>query len=135
MGGDDHLFGNRPGYFLQNEPNRWRDGSVPGKPGRDDLGIHVREETDSLLTPLTETGAFHIERLRLNRPPLVALRRARQRTEQYRAELMTMREEQAQLRGRIATLEHSVRVVVRREREREGERGKSGCRDTGVKTD
>ena len=31
-------------------------------------------------------------------------------------------------------IEHLVRVVVRREGGR-GERGKSGCRDTGVKTD
>lgn len=59
------------------------------------LRIHLREGTDAFLTALTETGAFHIERLRLNRPPLVALRRARRRTEQYHDELMTMREEQS----------------------------------------
>lgn len=43
-------------------------------PLRDDLALHLREEENGWLTALTETGAFHIERLELNRPRLVALR-------------------------------------------------------------
>jgi len=43
-------------------------------PRRDDLKLHLREEKDGRLTALTETGKFHIERLELNRPRLIALR-------------------------------------------------------------
>lgn len=43
-------------------------------PQRDDLALHLREAENGWLTALTETGAFHIERLELNRPRLVALR-------------------------------------------------------------
>lgn len=41
-------------------------------PKRDDLTGHLRQETDGLFTALTKTGEFHLSRLRLNRPPLVA---------------------------------------------------------------
>lgn len=44
-------------------------------PLRDDLALHLREEEDGQLTALTATGAFHIARLQLNRPPRVAARR------------------------------------------------------------
>jgi hypothetical protein len=44
-------------------------------PRRDDLALHLREEEDGQLTALTVTGAFHIARLRLNRPARVAARR------------------------------------------------------------
>jgi len=40
---------------------------------------------------LTETGAFHIERVRLNRPPLVALHRACQETAQLHRQLAAHR--------------------------------------------
>jgi hypothetical protein len=46
-------------------------------PQSDDLNIHLRLESNGFLIPLTETGRFHLKRLRLNRPPLVALRQAR----------------------------------------------------------
>ena len=47
-------------------------------PKRDDLSQHLGETSDGQVVALTATGAFHLERLRLNRPPLVALGRARQ---------------------------------------------------------
>jgi hypothetical protein len=46
-------------------------------PTRDDLTQHLREEPDGHLVAISATGAFHLTRLRLNRPPLLALRRAR----------------------------------------------------------
>jgi hypothetical protein len=58
-------------------------------PGRDDIAPHLREEENGWLTALTETGAFHIERLALNRPRLVALRvdwQAERRREQIARE-------------------------------------------------
>ena len=44
-------------------------------PLRDERSQHLREVDDGTLIPLTETGAFHIEQLRLNRSALLAHRR------------------------------------------------------------
>ena len=48
-------------------------------PRRDDLTEHFREDEDGTLIPLTETGRFHVERLQLNRPRLIAQRLRRKR--------------------------------------------------------
>ena len=53
-------------------------------PKRDTLTEHLREKTDGRIVALTATGAFHLDRLRLNRPPLLALRRARRDLAQLR---------------------------------------------------
>ncbi len=47
-------------------------------PQHDDLNLHLHlhEDSDGLLTGLTATRKCHLTRLRLNRPPLAALRRA-----------------------------------------------------------
>jgi hypothetical protein len=81
-------------------------------PKRDDLAMHLREEAGGRLIALTETGAFHIARLRLNRPPLVALRRARQESARLRRELAEAREERVHLRERIAVLERELEEVL-----------------------
>lgn len=73
---------------------------------------HLQEGKDGRLTALTETGRFHIERLRLNRPPLVALRRARRETEDLRRDLITAQEEQSRLRDRIGMLERELEGVL-----------------------
>src|SRR3989442_1790654 len=44
-------------------------------PLRDERSQHLREADDGTLIPLTETGTFHIENLRLNRSALLAHRR------------------------------------------------------------
>ncbi len=51
-------------------------------------------------------------RLRLNRPPLVALRRARRETESLHRDLITAQEEQARLRERIGMLERELESVL-----------------------
>jgi HNH endonuclease len=43
-------------------------------PGREDLALHVHEDEDGRLTGVTTEGSFFIEKLRLNRSPLVAYR-------------------------------------------------------------
>ncbi len=45
---------------------------------QDDLTLHVAEQSDGTLIGLTETGRFHVQRLHLNRSPMV-LRRREQR--------------------------------------------------------
>lgn len=81
-------------------------------PKRDDLATHLREEANGRLTALTEIGAFHINRLRLNRPPLIALRRARRESTRLRRELAEMRKERAHLQERIAALERELVEVL-----------------------
>jgi hypothetical protein len=81
-------------------------------PKRDDLAAHLREEMDGRLTALTETGAFHIERLRLNRPPLVVLRRTRHEGARLRLDLVAARAEQVRLLERIASLERESEEVL-----------------------
>lgn len=44
-------------------------------PLNDDLTLHYFEDNEGVLQPLTETGAFHIQKLQLNRQPLVRYRR------------------------------------------------------------
>lgn len=83
-------------------------------PRRDDLFAHLREEVDGHLTPLTETGAFHIKRLKLNRPPLVALRRTRREVASLRQDLAAAQQEQVRLRKRIAVLEEEVEEILDR---------------------
>jgi HNH endonuclease len=73
-------------------------------PQHDDLSLHLRQEPDGFLTGLTEIGKFHLTRLRLNRPPLVALRRARMENVRLREEL-----EQAQTTQKDLT-EHLQRL-------------------------
>lgn len=54
-------------------------------PRREPATQHLLELDDGTLHPLTATGVFSLERLRLNRPPLVAHRlRKRQQVEEIR---------------------------------------------------
>ena len=75
---------------------RWGDPSATHRrllqPKRDDLACHLREEANGYLTALTETGAFHTDRLRLNRAPLVALPRTRQEVARLHRDLAAARE-------------------------------------------
>jgi hypothetical protein len=81
-------------------------------PKRDSLIEHLREEPDGRMVAFTATGAFHLDRLRLNRPPLLALRRARRDVAQLRQTLADAQAEQAQLRERIAALEGTLQDVL-----------------------
>jgi len=81
-------------------------------PKRDNVAQHLQEGKVGRLTALTETGSFHIERLRLNRPPLVALRRARGETEGLRRDLVTAQEEQVRLQEKIGALERELEGVL-----------------------
>jgi hypothetical protein len=66
------------------------------------LTLHLREEPNGTLTALTETGAFHVRRLHLNRAPLVIQRRTRRETALLREELARVKQERDVLRGAVA---------------------------------
>ena len=82
-------------------------------PRRDNFLDHLREGKDGRLIPLTETGAFHLARLRLNRPPLVALRRARRESVQLRQDLAVVQEAQKRLLQNIADIERELNDILR----------------------
>jgi hypothetical protein len=81
-------------------------------PKRDDLTEHIREAPDNQFVALTATGAFHLERLRLNRPPLLALRRARHDNAHLRMTLAETQTEHAQLREQFAALEEVLQDML-----------------------
>jgi hypothetical protein len=60
-------------------------------PFHDNLSEHIREQADGTLLGLTETGRFHVQQLRLNRPALVGHRlevRQREQQAQRHAEVL-----------------------------------------------
>jgi hypothetical protein len=81
-------------------------------PKLDNLTEHVQYEQDGQIIGITETAMFHIARLRLNRPPLVMLRRSRNMLHTLRRELAQSKDEQARLRARLAQLEHDLQNVL-----------------------
>jgi hypothetical protein len=81
-------------------------------PQRDDLNAHLREEADGRLIALSETGEFHLERLQLNRPPLVAQRLARHKLEKMQDELAQAQEVQKKLRRQVESLSAALQRVM-----------------------
>lgn len=77
-------------------------------PGRDDLTLHLRAEDDGRLTARTLEGAFFIEKLRLNRAPLVAHRLRLLAAAAHAEELEAARERTRRLEQRIARLRAAV---------------------------
>lgn len=81
-------------------------------PQQDDLTLHLREEADGQLSGLTVTGQFHIRRLRLNRPELVALRARRQKMAQLRQLAEELAQQQQRLYERICRLRTEHRATL-----------------------
>lgn len=73
-------------------------------PGRDDLACHLQEDSSGRLSGLTSEGRFFIERLRLNRAPLVAHRLRLRAAAVREAELASARRRVADLERHIAEL-------------------------------
>jgi hypothetical protein len=72
----------------------------------------MRLSPDDHLQPLTPTGAFHIRRLRLNRPQLVALRQARRRATQNITRLTALETQVVELRREIVSLESQLAILL-----------------------
>jgi Restriction endonuclease len=81
-------------------------------PKRDALDEHMRLSPDDHLQPLTPTGAFHIRRLRLNRPQLVALRQAHRRATHNRARLTELETQIVEFRREIVSLEGQLAILL-----------------------
>ncbi|MCW5933211.1 MAG: HNH endonuclease [Fimbriimonadia bacterium] len=78
-------------FWSENELNRLL------HPILDNVSAHIYEQEDGFLSPLTPLGAFHVERLRLNRPALLILR-------QKRLQEQRMREAVPQIQSEVNSL-------------------------------
>jgi hypothetical protein len=100
--------------------NHKSDAWTPNSPQRilhpldDHLVDHLTQQPDGTLIGLTETGDFHIQQLQLNRPPLIAYRRERQRRAVLRHTLDEALRRQEELRRRVEALEQAVADAERR---------------------
>lgn len=82
-------------------------------PQRDNLSLHLRLELDGILTALTATGEFHLSRLRLNRPPLIALRRVREENTRLREELKQAQAAQKSLTEYLRRLDREIERIYK----------------------
>ena len=92
----------------------WADSTAEKRllhPQQDDLTLHLRQDSDGLLTGLTETGKFHLKRLRLNRPPLVALCRARTENARMREELKQAQAAQQLLTKHLLKIDEQIERI------------------------
>jgi hypothetical protein len=88
-------------------------------PERDLLAEHIREGEDGRLVSLTQTGRFHIARLRLNRPQLIIQRRRKrdlqilhQRLTQLEEDNTVMRDEMQAMREQIDSLLTQIKWFI-----------------------
>ncbi|WP_433937601.1 HNH endonuclease [Sorangium cellulosum] len=91
-------------------------------PGRDELAQHLRESDDGRFVGLTSEGDFFAQRLRLNRPQIVAYRRARRVEAKLTAELAASRRRVEELERAVvdlrAALESTADEIERRSKGR-----------------
>ncbi len=82
-------------------------------PQRHDLAKHLREnELTGELEALTETGAFHLRLLHLNRPQLIARRLERRATELLRRRSELLEAKTSQQEQTIQALREYVRFLL-----------------------
>jgi hypothetical protein len=96
------------------------DGPLLWNPRQEPSDRHFRELDDGTLYPLTPTGVLTLERLRLNRPPLIA-HRLRRRQERERIRLLTRYRELTvlleQMLGQQADLMQEYQILLKEQRE------------------
>jgi hypothetical protein len=80
-------------------------------PGRDDLTRHVALSNDGTLHGLTDTGWFHIRRLRLNRPALVVHRLEQRLLEADRAAYRAAVARLAELEQQLTALQGELEAL------------------------
>jgi hypothetical protein len=85
-------------------------------PLRDDVAVHITEQPDGTLVGLTETGTFHIGRLRLNRAPIVARRREQRENVRLGQAVSELRQDVQVLRDRLAEMEQALNTLQERVR-------------------
>ena len=77
-------------------------------PLNDALDQHIAEQPDGTLLGVSDTGAYHIGRLELNRPALVAYRLSQRRRQRMSDALDEALRRQEELHERVRALEQAV---------------------------
>ncbi len=112
LGGDDsfdnlvyccHACNEFKGEYWQTEPDLRL-----LHPPFDDLIEHYQEQKDGIILALTERGANHIRRLRLNRPELIAFRLEQQDIASTRALCQNLENLVAELRQEVAANNNTI---------------------------
>jgi len=80
-------------------------------PQQDDWALHLQQAEDGRLAALTERGALHLQRLRLNRPQLIAARLLRQQRLTDAQELAALRAEIERINQHRAELEAQLQEI------------------------
>lgn len=80
-------------------------------PKRDDLALHLKERKDGYLQSLTATGAFHLERLQLNRVQLIAVRLHRKKNARLEKELNAALKRQRQTEKQLESLNQTLLLL------------------------
>lgn len=96
---------NKSDYWPEDEAQRLL------HPQQDDRALHLRQAEDGRLTALTERGAIHLRRLRLNRPQLIAARLLHQQRQTDAQELADLRAEIERINQHRAALETRLRDI------------------------
>ena len=88
----------------------WQPGSIERilNPLTHDVAAHLYEDENGSLQPLTETGAFHAQRLQLNRPQLIASRQHRQRAEADAATLHLVHQNTSLLTEQVQIMQAEI---------------------------
>jgi cell division protein FtsB len=81
-------------------------------PRRDLLSEHIAPQADGTLAPLTETGSFHLQRLRLNPPQLVTQRQPNRELQSLHERLAQLEAENKALRQHVPTVEEQIRLLL-----------------------
>lgn len=82
------------------------------QPNVDDLPTHVAALPDGRLAGRTPRGWFHIQRLHLNRPAQIALRKRRAEQHELRALLASSQQAQDDLRAHSRQLEQQITTLL-----------------------
>lgn len=80
-------------------------------PQQDEWASHLQEAEDGRLTALTERGAIHLQRLRLNRPQLVTARLLRLQRQEDAQEIAALRAEIERINEHRAELETQLQEI------------------------
>lgn len=96
---------NKSDYWPEDEARRLL------HPQQNDWTLHFQQAEDGQLMALTERGALHLRRLRLNRPQLVASRLMRQQRQTDAQELTALRLEIERINQHRAELEIQLQEI------------------------
>ena len=91
----------------------WQPGSMERtlNPLTEDIGMHLYEDENGILQPRTDTGAFHIRRLQLNRIQMIAYRREQQRVESNEDERQQNRQNNSLISQQMERIETELAAL------------------------